>query len=106
MSDLQAIIMAAGLGTRMKSRTAKVLHRAAGRPLIDYVVDLAIEISDRGAREHAGGVGDILRRPRRDDFGGIRAVTQCENDQHAYEHVSMASRNVNSLEHSISAWVC
>jgi len=46
MSDLQAIIMAAGLGTRMKSRTAKVLHRAAGRPLIDYVVDLAIEISD------------------------------------------------------------
>ena len=46
MSDLQAIIMAAGLGTRMKSRTAKVLHRAAGRPLIDYVVDLALEISD------------------------------------------------------------
>jgi len=46
MSELRAIIMAAGLGTRMKSRTAKVLHRAAGRPLIDYVVDLAIEISD------------------------------------------------------------
>src|SRR5438045_1644930 len=46
MSDLQAIIMAAGLGTRMKSRTAKVLHRAAGRPLIDYVVDLAREICD------------------------------------------------------------
>src|SRR5438477_11003197 len=46
MSDLQTIILAAGLGTRMKSRTAKVLHRAAGRPLIDYVVDLAREISD------------------------------------------------------------
>ncbi|PYQ59290.1 MAG: bifunctional UDP-N-acetylglucosamine diphosphorylase/glucosamine-1-phosphate N-acetyltransferase GlmU [Acidobacteria bacterium] len=47
MSDeLQIIIMAAGLGTRMKSRTVKVLHRAAGRPLIDYVVDLAHEISD------------------------------------------------------------
>src|SRR5947207_13453209 len=46
MSDLQAIIMAAGLGTRMKSRTVKVLHRAAGRPLIDYVVELAREVSD------------------------------------------------------------
>src|ERR1041385_6217577 len=46
MSDVQAIIMAAGLGTRMKSRTAKVLHRAAGRPLIDYVVDLAREVCD------------------------------------------------------------
>ena len=45
-ADLQVIIMAAGLGTRMKSRTVKVLHRAAGRPLIDYVVDLAWEISD------------------------------------------------------------
>ena len=46
MSDVQVIIMAAGLGTRMKSRTAKVLHRAAGRPLIDYVVDLAAEVCD------------------------------------------------------------
>src|SRR6266852_2740354 len=47
MSDnVEVVIMAAGLGTRTKSRTAKVLHRAAGRPLIDYVVDLALEISD------------------------------------------------------------
>src|SRR5436190_9944147 len=46
MSDIRIIIMAAGLGTRMKSKTAKVLHRAAGRPLIDYVVDLAREVGD------------------------------------------------------------
>lgn len=45
MSELQVIIMAAGLGTRMKSKTAKVLHRAAGRALIDYVVDLANEVA-------------------------------------------------------------
>ena len=44
--DLEVVILAAGLGTRMKSRTVKVLHRAAGRPLIDYVVDLAWEMSD------------------------------------------------------------
>ncbi len=35
------IILAAGLGTRMKSSTIKILHRAAGRPIIDYVLDLA-----------------------------------------------------------------
>ena len=46
MSDLRIIIMAAGLGTRMKSKTAKVLHRAAGRPLIDYVIDLAHQVGD------------------------------------------------------------
>ena len=33
--------MAAGLGTRMKSEQAKVLHRVAGRPLLHWVVNAA-----------------------------------------------------------------
>lgn len=45
--DIDVVILAAGLGTRMKSATVKVLHRAAGRPLIDYVLDLAGQISSR-----------------------------------------------------------
>lgn len=45
--NLEVVILAAGLGTRMKSATVKVLHRAAGRPIIDYVLDLAGEVSDR-----------------------------------------------------------
>ena len=32
--DLGAIVMAAGLGKRMRSRTVKVLHPVAGRPLV------------------------------------------------------------------------
>jgi len=43
--NLDVIILAAGQGTRMKSATIKILHRAAGRPIIDYVLDLAAEIS-------------------------------------------------------------
>jgi bifunctional UDP-N-acetylglucosamine pyrophosphorylase/glucosamine-1-phosphate N-acetyltransferase len=43
--NLEVIILAAGLGTRMKSSTIKILHRAAGRPIIDYVLDLASELS-------------------------------------------------------------
>ena len=46
-NDLEVIILAAGLGTRMKSNTIKVLHRAAGRPIIDYVVDLAAALGDQ-----------------------------------------------------------
>jgi bifunctional UDP-N-acetylglucosamine pyrophosphorylase/glucosamine-1-phosphate N-acetyltransferase len=42
--NLEVIILAAGLGTRMKSSTIKILHRAAGRPIIDYVLDLASEL--------------------------------------------------------------
>ena len=45
--DLDVIILAAGLGTRMKSQKIKILHRAAGRPIIDYVLDLAAEVCGR-----------------------------------------------------------
>lgn len=34
-------IMAAGLGTRMKSETSKVLHKIAGRPMLHWVVTAA-----------------------------------------------------------------
>lgn len=36
-----ALILAAGKGTRMKSDLVKVLHPVAGRPMLDYVLDLA-----------------------------------------------------------------
>jgi bifunctional UDP-N-acetylglucosamine pyrophosphorylase/glucosamine-1-phosphate N-acetyltransferase len=40
---LAAIVLAAGKGTRMKSRRAKVLHEIAGRPLAYYPVKRALE---------------------------------------------------------------
>jgi bifunctional UDP-N-acetylglucosamine pyrophosphorylase / glucosamine-1-phosphate N-acetyltransferase len=42
MSDLTAVVMAAGLGKRMKSALPKVLHRAAGRVLLAYPVRAAL----------------------------------------------------------------
>src|ERR671920_2541759 len=36
-APLDILILAAGLGTRMRSSTAKVLHRLGGRPLIAHV---------------------------------------------------------------------
>jgi bifunctional UDP-N-acetylglucosamine pyrophosphorylase/glucosamine-1-phosphate N-acetyltransferase len=36
---IAAVIMAAGLGTRMKSDIPKVLHLIAGKPLINYIVN-------------------------------------------------------------------
>src|SRR3954452_14333867 len=37
MNAIDVVIMAAGQGTRMKSRVPKVLHRLAGRPLLQHV---------------------------------------------------------------------
>jgi bifunctional UDP-N-acetylglucosamine pyrophosphorylase/glucosamine-1-phosphate N-acetyltransferase len=42
MQDTCAVILAAGEGTRMRSRLAKVLHPLLGRPLICYPVDLCL----------------------------------------------------------------
>lgn len=38
-------ILAAGLGTRMKSRKAKVLHHAGGKPLVQHAVDTALDVA-------------------------------------------------------------
>ncbi|HET9729469.1 MAG TPA: NTP transferase domain-containing protein, partial [Acidimicrobiia bacterium] len=41
---LAAVVLAAGEGTRMRSRTAKVLHPLCGRPMVLHVVDALAEL--------------------------------------------------------------
>jgi bifunctional UDP-N-acetylglucosamine pyrophosphorylase/glucosamine-1-phosphate N-acetyltransferase len=49
MPRLTAVILAAGLGTRMKSPLPKVMHPIAGRPLVYYAVRAAFEAGVEGA---------------------------------------------------------
>jgi len=44
---VDVVIMAAGKGTRMKSRLSKVLHLLAGRALVQHVLDTATQLSAR-----------------------------------------------------------
>jgi len=44
-SPINVVILAAGLGTRMKSKRAKVLHRAGGLTLVEHVVNAATGIT-------------------------------------------------------------
>jgi len=44
-TPVTVVILAAGLGTRMKSKKAKVLHRAGGQALIEHVVETACELA-------------------------------------------------------------
>lgn len=43
MSDLMAVILAAGKGTRMKSALPKVLHQVGGKPMVQHVISAATE---------------------------------------------------------------
>ncbi len=48
-APVDVVIMAAGKGTRMKSKLPKVLHRLAGRALVQHVVDAARALNARNA---------------------------------------------------------
>jgi bifunctional UDP-N-acetylglucosamine pyrophosphorylase / glucosamine-1-phosphate N-acetyltransferase len=45
--ELDIVIMAAGKGTRMKSKLPKVLHKLAGRALLHHVIDTASSLKPR-----------------------------------------------------------
>jgi bifunctional UDP-N-acetylglucosamine pyrophosphorylase/glucosamine-1-phosphate N-acetyltransferase len=49
ISSIDVIIMAAGKGTRMKSRLPKVLQRLAGVPLVQHVLNTAAQLNARSA---------------------------------------------------------
>ncbi|QCT95041.1 bifunctional UDP-N-acetylglucosamine diphosphorylase/glucosamine-1-phosphate N-acetyltransferase GlmU [Caminibacter mediatlanticus TB-2] len=42
---LQIIILAAGKGTRMKSKSAKVLHTLCDKPMIEYVIEESLKLT-------------------------------------------------------------
>jgi bifunctional UDP-N-acetylglucosamine pyrophosphorylase/glucosamine-1-phosphate N-acetyltransferase len=44
-TPVTVVILAAGLGTRMKSHKAKVLHRAGGKTLVEHAVDTALALT-------------------------------------------------------------
>jgi bifunctional UDP-N-acetylglucosamine pyrophosphorylase/glucosamine-1-phosphate N-acetyltransferase len=89
--ELAAVVMAAGIGTRMKSATPKHLHPILGRRMVDWVVEAAREagverlvvvVSPQTAdllegvevvvQEEPLGTGDAARcaRPVLEGFGG------------------------------------
>ncbi|HMV12134.1 MAG TPA: bifunctional UDP-N-acetylglucosamine diphosphorylase/glucosamine-1-phosphate N-acetyltransferase GlmU [Nitrosomonas sp.] len=47
MSDLDIVILAAGVGKRMRSSLPKVLHKLAGKPLLKHAIDTAQTLSPR-----------------------------------------------------------
>lgn len=56
-----AVILAAGHGTRMKSSLPKMLHRAAGRPLLEHVIRAVQPLEPRSTLVVVGHGADRVR---------------------------------------------
>ncbi|HEX5682278.1 MAG TPA: NTP transferase domain-containing protein, partial [Desulfobacterales bacterium] len=59
---IAVIILAAGLGKRMSSPKAKVLHEIQGRPMLAYVIDVAQAIAGRSVIVVVGNQAEAVRR--------------------------------------------
>ena len=59
---LAIVIIGAGMGTRMRSALAKVLHLLAGRPLMVHVLDLAAQLDPTHLIAVIGHQADAVRR--------------------------------------------
>lgn len=59
--SLDVVILAAGKGTRMRSRRPKVLHPLAGLPLLEHVLRTALSLSPRRVAVVVGHGADEVR---------------------------------------------
>ena len=68
---LDVVIMAAGKGTRMKSRRPKVLQDLAGRPLVQHVIHTAAQLQARMAVVITGHGADEVESALRSGDQGV-----------------------------------
>jgi bifunctional UDP-N-acetylglucosamine pyrophosphorylase/glucosamine-1-phosphate N-acetyltransferase len=85
MQKLTVLILAAGAGTRMKSRKAKVLHHVGGLPMLEFVVRAAREVSD-DVHVVVGHQGKAVQ----DAVDGVHFIQQ--EEQLGTGHAVMAAR--------------
>lgn len=46
MTDVASVILAAGMGSRMKSSKPKVMHEIAGRPMVSHLLDTVSQVTE------------------------------------------------------------
>ncbi len=62
IAGLAVVVMAAGLGKRMRSKQAKVLHRVAGQAMVLYSVGLGLRVAGDPVAVVVGHQADLVRQ--------------------------------------------
>ncbi len=80
MNGCAVVVLAAGAGTRMRSTRHKVLHEAAGRPLLEHVLAAVDPLAARRVVVVVGHLGDQVRQAfeRRSAGGDLTFADQTE----------------------------
>src|ERR671917_1516707 len=94
-APLDVLILAAGLGTRMRSRTAKVLHQLGGRPLIAHVCHTAAALVKEGRPLHivVGHQAEEVKAAVRQELGASGANFVLQTEQRGTGDAVMAARD-------------
>ena len=99
---LDVLILAAGLGTRMKSKRAKVLHELGGRPLISHVIRQAQELTPRNIYVIVGYDAPAVEAAVRREREGERIVMVTQQEQRGTgDAVMSASRQLSNARSTI-----
>ena len=78
MTDIAIIVLAAGMGTRMKSAMPKVLHRVAGRSLLGHVLHAARKLKPSQAVVVVGPEMQSVFREAQSVFPAVRQAIQAD----------------------------
>jgi len=89
---LNVLIMAAGLGTRMKSNRAKVLHELGGAPLIAHVVRAAQALEPRTIIVVVGHQAEEVERAALAEVGELASFVVQEKQRGTGDAVESARR--------------
>lgn len=90
---LDVLILAAGLGTRMKSRVAKVLHQLGGRPLVAHVCRAAAELDPSSINVVVGHQAKEVQTAVEQELTGRPAVFVTQIEQRGTGDAVMAARS-------------
>jgi bifunctional UDP-N-acetylglucosamine pyrophosphorylase/glucosamine-1-phosphate N-acetyltransferase len=98
IAGLAVIVMAAGLGKRMRSKQAKVLHPVAGQAMVLYSVGLGLRVAgDRVAvvvGHQADMVRQVIERATSGKSGGFSVAIVEQREQLGTGHAVLQSRPV------------
>ncbi|MGH9967736.1 MAG: bifunctional UDP-N-acetylglucosamine diphosphorylase/glucosamine-1-phosphate N-acetyltransferase GlmU [Pyrinomonadaceae bacterium] len=100
LRPFDVLILAAGLGTRMKSKKAKVLHELGGRPLILHVVRKAKALQPEKIYVVVGHQATEVEAVVRNDIGADSAAFVLQKEQRGTGDAVVAARH--ELENSDS----